>query len=375
MVLLLAIPSLGSIFKYVPYPALASVFYVICCIVYFIFLSRTVSNFSGLNRVLNWRPLSYCLITVNAIVAYFLYPIADGRKQIGKGSAADDAIIEPALTLLRNESLYSPALYGGVPISPGPGWILQNASFALLDIFWLMSAFYMALSVFVVRACGASFRATNIALLLLWSSLIFWRLLITGHDIIAIGFSALLLTALAYKVTSDKATPGYLLVFVAALAGLFATSRIVFLFYPILLALLMWRFDRQKSLVFVMVSMLVALLLHGYFYITSDIYQPLHLIDRGENRVGLGIMGAGLAATLVAFTVVYRALENTLENWVSAVFVCMSIPLAAISIGEFWSSHMELAFWEGANYLFLPAPMLLFLVACSISKSRRSELL
>ena len=140
----LVLPSFRMIFKYFPYPFLVSLLYTI------LFLTVCMTIHLCLNgkdrfhcRVLRWRMLSWMLAACFAAVSFFIYPVADARKLSGMGSTGDDAVIEPAKTLLECGRLYDTVLYDGAPVSPGPGWIILNAPFALLHIYWLMNTVYI----------------------------------------------------------------------------------------------------------------------------------------------------------------------------------------------------------------------------------------
>ncbi len=366
LVIFLVIPSARAIFKYVPYPEYAFAIFCVFSVIFYYYVITKLDVIVVIKKLLNWSPLAYLIALIYAISAYAIYPIANARRGIGQGSTGDDAIIEPALTLLNNNSLYSVTLYDGAPISAGPGWIFQNAPFALLDVYWILTVFYICLTVISYRLMFGKIRETNFALILISTSLIFWELLVTGHDLIAIGFCFVLFSSLAFKLSVRESDDKILLLSLAIAVGVFATSRVVFILFPVLLAILFWKFSRKKALIFLLPSIFVAVALHGYYFVTSDYYQPLHLFQRGENRVGRYLAGFGLTASMVALIVIYYQLKQSIESWLYSVFVCLAIPLATISIGEFISSNLNFAEWEGANYLVPVIPILLFYLAGAI---------
>ena len=216
-------------------------------------------------------------------------------------------------------------------------------------------------------------RETNLALVLMSTSLIFWELLVTGHDLIAIGFCFVLFSSLAFKLSVRESDDKILLLSLAIAVGIFATSRVVFILFPVLLAILFWKFSKKKALMFLLPSIFVAVSLHGYYFVTSDYYQPLHLFQRGENRVGRYLAVFGLTASMVALIVIYYQLKQSIESWLYSVFVCLSIPLTTISIGEFISSNFNFAEWEGANYLVPVIPILLFYLAGAIYSTHQVD--
>jgi len=306
------------------------------------------------------------LILIFAILTYVIYPVADARKNVGKGSTGDDAIIEPALTLLGDGKLYNVILYDGAPISPGPGWILLNSPFVLFNAFWVLSVFYVTLTVILTCFLFGKYRETNMVLFLLSSSLMFWEILVTGHDLIAIGFIFVALVSLAYVLNKNKSERNILLISLAVSVGFISTCRVVFICFPVLLSIFYWKFCKKKAVIFFVSSLLVCGTLHGYYYMINEYYQPFHLFRRGRINVGSYLSFIGLAVTIIALYFIYKKLVNTIESWMFSLFVCMSIPLTTISLGELITVGFQFSLWEGANYLMPATPLLLFIMACKV---------
>lgn len=371
LLLFLALPSLRAIFKYLPSPEYWSFVYIIACALFLHLLTKFSLSLEWLRKTLEGKALLFILISIFSISTYMIYPIADARKEFGMGSTGDDAIIVPALTLLTDEKLYDPTLYDGAPISPGPGWILQNSPLVFLDAFWLLTTFYIALSAIFFRVLLESYREINFVLLALSSSLGFWELMVTGHDLIAVGFCFALLSLLTARLSIERQLDSKWFYVLAMAVGCFATSRIFFICFPILLAAFLWKFRKGMASRFLIVSLMTALGLHGYFYVTSDYYQPLHLLQRGSVSVGVYLSMFGFLLTLSAFALIYRKMANTVEDWLGGVFICLSIPLFVISLGELNSVGFDVARWEGANYLIPAVPLLLLLVARNIFKHEK----
>jgi hypothetical protein len=365
LLLFLVIPSFRAIFKYSPYQIATLICYVaICTIFYYLFSKSEKHQKIFIEKILGFKWLAYMLILLFAITMWMIYPIADARKNIGAGSTADDAIIEASLTLLQDARLYSATTYDGAPISPGPGWILLNSPFVLFGIYWLFPTFHILAAVIATQFLSGSYREINLALLILPTSLIFWELLVTGHDLIPLGFSFVTVIVLTYYLrNSSSVITISLLAATAILTGIIATSRIVFIFIPPLLALFIWKSSKKNAVFYLLTSMLVSSTLHLYFYTTSDFYQPLHLLSRGQTNVGANLSFIGLAATVIAAYAAYQHQQNTIESWMVSFFICISIPLTAIAFGELSTIGFQFASWEGANYLAVPAPLLVFITA------------
>ncbi len=364
-------PSLRAIYKFLPYHGLISVclgFSLI--IIYFFILNNFILNKkknagkSGVfkSKVFPWNYSAYIVILIFAIAAFIIYPIADSRKDIGKGSTGDDAMIVAALTIPGDGRLYDVALYDGAPVSPGPGWILLNAPFALLDIFWLCSVSYIFLSIFLYRQFPGRNRPSLIILLLLSTSLFFWEMLVNGHDLIAIGFSFVVLAILAFRYFSQGQSSLAALISLAFLVCVVSTSRIVFIFLPVLLGILAAKKDIRKAIYFMLASILVALIFHGFYFSISDYYQPLHLLRRGSGNVALPIIIIGMIATLGGVITLFYRKAETLEDWFLSIFYCLAIPLAFIAFGELNAVGWDFSKWEGANNLMPAIPAMLFYI-------------
>ena len=240
----------------------------------------------------------------------------------------------------------------------------MNSPFVFLNAYWLMSVFHITLTVVVIRYLFGMLEETNIVMLLVMSSLTFWELLVTGHDLIAIGFLFVLFLSLVFLLSEKDDGRGITLIVLLGIAvGVFSTCRIVFACFPVLLSIFLWKFSRKNAVAFFFPSTFVCGALHGYFYSVNDCYQPFHLFGRGSNHVGAYLSIGGLLLTLVALCIVYYKLENTYESWMQSFFICLSIPLAAIAIGELVTVNFQLGIWEGANYLMPATPILLFWVA------------
>ncbi len=142
--LILFVPSLRAIFKYLPQPELISLFIgsVLLLFYFFIFNNNQITN-----RIFNTRkPVLWfviIMITIFIIINFFIYPIADARKLIGKGSTGDDAIIESAKQFLLTGDMYDVTLQGGASVSPGPGWILLNSIFVFGDCYFFFTPMYI----------------------------------------------------------------------------------------------------------------------------------------------------------------------------------------------------------------------------------------
>lgn len=366
------IASLRGIFKYLPNPEWVAIAFVgvglaaFCCL-----LALNVVRDTFV-RLASWPIVSYLAIVLWAVVSYVIYPIADARKLIGKGSTADDAVIVSAQSFLQGNGMYAGVLYDGAPISPGPGWVLLNLPIASHALFWLITPLYALIALLVWRKANLPAAGVGISLLLLSGSLLFWDLLVTGHDIPAMGFMLVILTVMANQYLNCRQVRWQYFMALGLLCGFFATSRVVFFGMPILLGGFIWKWNKTAGLVFALTGMLVTSGLHLAFLLTSDVYQPLHLFQRGESQMGVGLMVLGLLAAALIYGLAYWGLTRSVTSWLASLGFVIGVPLAFVAFGELRAGNWELSLWEGANYLFPAAPLLSFWIGLSLIEQHGS---
>ena len=362
--LLLFLPSLRVIYKYLPYPEPISISIgaVLALFYFFIFNNQILNRlFNSRTRVI-W--FIFIVLSIFIIVNYFIYPIADARKFIGKGSTGDDAIIEAARQFYLTGNMYDIVLQGNAPVSPGPGWILLNSLFVYNNCYFLLTPTYILFSILVYSYLFKLNSAPVLILLLLSTCLIFWELMVTGHDLIALGvsFTIIMMLLYYYCIEIDIDLVSMPIFLVSILIGIIATSRVIFIFLPLLCGLLIFKFKPKLSLFIVVISMVTAIIFHVIFYLKSNIYQPLHLFGRGESHVGFPIIILGALLTAILAIVAYFRINKTLDSFSGWFFILIATPLAFISFGEYLFVGKSFAAWEGANYL-MPAipPYLVFI--------------
>lgn len=102
------------------------------------------------------------------------------------------------------------------------------------------------------------------------------ELLINGHDLLAVAFALVFITQL-----SVTKPPSFLFILLLALIS---TSRIIYLTFPVGVAIAFWPKFEIKSLRWLL-AIPIAIIVHLPFLLQSDFYQPLHLLThRGAER-------------------------------------------------------------------------------------------
>jgi hypothetical protein len=363
--------SLRAIFKYAPFPEVVAVLMLIVGFLgYYHFFWYSKKEHRIIVAVLS-RPILFSSIICIAILSasYFIYPIADARRNSGGGSTADDALLLAARSFFHNGAMYANAVDGNIPISTGPGWVLLNSVFANSMCYSFMLPLYIALLTGLISVMSKQPRQGLIFLGLMTTSLLFWELMVTGHDIVAIGCAFTMVTIATSTLAQQKTPHLPRMLALAVLVGLIATSRVVFIVLPLLLALFAWKYNRRVSLIIGLGGSAIALALHAYFYSTSAFYQPFHLFQRGGTNVGAGLIATGLVLESVVVWRAYSRVSADVATWLFGTWLCLFLPLLLIAIGELRHAGWILANWEGANYLFPCIPLFLAYVAATTSAS------
>lgn len=362
-------PSLRAIFKYVPHPLLATfIIGLIMLAVYTAMFSKQIP--ARWLKLLGSYKLTALLLILCLVTTYLIYPLADALKYKGLGSTADDGLIEPIKQLLAGHALYSARVYDGVPISAGPGWILLNMPFTATGLYYLLTPTYLGIMIAMIGRIYHQNILANLFLISLFTSLSFWELTVTGHDMVALACSFIVLVILADRYSHSTGAA----ILIGVLSGLVATSRIVFLVLPPFLAFLVTRRNKKEGIIIGIVGLITALALHAGFYLSSsEWYQPLHLFSRADRNMGAGLMAAALIVSTLCGIAAIKSAQNTFESWVRWLSLCMAAPLFFISLAELISVGWNFARWEGANYLFLAAPMLVFATLLSSPLTRAAR--
>jgi hypothetical protein len=347
LIFFLQVPALKDIFKYLPYPVICSaVIFTVSAVLYYGLL------YSAIGRpILQSKWYTAALLLLIGLAGAVVYPKANALGAVGGGSIADDAFIEPIKSLLHGHGLYDVDI--GKPVSPGPGWILLNAPFAFRVSIYLLTPAYLSIAALVCRHYSGGYLNVNRMLTVLMSSLLFWDLSVTGYDHIAVGIAIMLMVVVVNRMKLTWKN----VVFVALAGGIIATSRIIFLPLGLLLGALLLRRHLRFGLLFAGIGTGCTLLLHGFFFCTSKVYQPLHLFSKVNNDTGtLPIVITGVIALAIGIPLLFQR-STRWGSWAATVLCWIGIPLGFAAWGELDAFGYRLAAWEGAHYLLVLAPL------------------
>ncbi len=353
--LALAFPALRPIG--VLCPGWLQLAYVLAIAIGIALLPRAHRGFLDHTGTITQAGLSLLLIAFVLFCAQF-YPWASSLVE--GNSTGDDAIIEPFRALLAGDPMYSARLFDGVPVSPGPLWILVNGWLSAIGLHFVLTPLYLLPALWLLP-CG---QRLPFALLLLASPLV-WSTAGTGHDHVAIGLGFLTAYLAAPLLARSRTGFVLLVVMVAALAS----SRIIYLPWPVLLAVSVPGLRRSQRWWLAIAAMVIATTAMLASWHQAGSFPPAHLLQRG-----LGVTPPWLivAGALVTALLAWHLLRRRRGDGLGLAVYAAALVLAhfAIATAELLAVHGEIARWEGANYVLPALPTLIVASLMALADKR-----
>ncbi len=316
-----------------------------------------------------WPTLSVLLLL--AVAVFFIYPLADALKgQPGRGSDADNAIIDAAVSFWQGAYMYDVETYLSNPISPGPGWILLLSPLVVIGAYWMITPLMLGLFVGVLRRVTGSWHAPNVVSLLLASSVFWWNVTVVGNDIPGVGMALATCALLTYAARSPKQV-----ILVALLVGVVATSRVALFYVPVLFALLLWPREKRLAVTYALIGVSICVGLHlGFAGMSESEYPPLHILTKAKKALPFGFSAIMLLAVIAAgfhiVRTVWRARSLELVDSMRLCWLGLFVPFIFVSIGALlFSSKGDPASWAGANHLNFALTLGLTFLALRMGKN------
>ena len=276
------------------------------------------------------------LLALALCVNLVLYPHELALQAIGRGSDSSDALIRGGKLLLMGHFPYSTRTYLHNLISPGPGWILMAMPFSCSGLSVLLTPFSTTFSALMIKQITKSNICTNLFLVFMFSSLVFWQTSVQGSDYVAIGmvFGIIVIYVFNYLDLhwGNRA-------FLILLTGLSATARISFLYLGLLMGFFLWQKNKVKGVVFGISSFLLTMLFHAVFYLWDPThYSPLHVLFDKPILVPNYFLISILCCSIVAIITFFK-INVKLENWLFFLWLCLVTPLLVLDIGKIIHKH------------------------------------
>lgn len=83
-------------------------------------------------------------------------------------------------------------------------------------------------------------------------------------------------------------------------------------------------------------------------------YPPAHLFARSQREPTLNIAIGAITTVAVVAMMLWRR-RTGIVNWLGWTAACLAVLHAFIGLGELEGTHFDYCIWEGANYLFIGA--------------------
>ncbi|MDQ6840469.1 MAG: hypothetical protein M3137_19565 [Actinomycetota bacterium] len=384
IVAVLQVPTVAEIYRHAGryHPALLSLLLLATTAVAVYAVLTLTPRGPRWRRVASSGSVTVALLGAISALGVVLRLHEEALHRAGGGASQADAMIQTALALFHGHSMYDLVLPGGPiagPPSPGPAWVALNAPFALLHVYGLMIPFWMALVAVTFRRVYRAGLEVNVGMALLFSSPHLYKEMTEGQDTVAFCLALLLVVAAADRWLTPIHPVGWsgsllaagttrwrtglvLAVVVGAFAGVLATARIIYLPLPILIGLFVWRRNRLQGAVVAGVGVSLGVAANLVAAIGVNPYPPAHLFGRASQAEPTLNIAVGAVATAVVVVVMLWRRGTGMVSWLVWLAACVAVPHAFIGIGELEGRHFAYYGWEGANYLFVGAVMVVVAV-------------
>jgi hypothetical protein len=348
-------PTSAELYKYTPNhrPALLSILTIVVTFVGALALFISLERLHGWRRFAGSRTVTVLLLGGITAVSPFAYHL--WARHLPKGTSASAvtlAMTLPVHALLHGHQMYDIALPASVPASPGPGWIVLNAPFTLIHAPWLLIPFWLAATAVVTRIAYGHGTEVNVALVLALVSPHFVRMLAENQDLVVVPCA--LIVTMVITARWVRSMPAALVL--AAFAGVVATSRLIYIGFPVVLALMVWRRSHPEAVAVAAVGVGVAAVLHLVAAIGIHPYPPAHLFGRADiKEPGLNVAIGAVATAGVVIGMLVRYARRDDGSWLCWLAGAWAVAHGFIGLGELAGTHWVFRYWEGANYVFVGA--------------------
>ena len=372
----LQVPSLRAIVKYAPegFLPLIPVYLIGTFFLTYWFIHKFRET-----RLAQWKWFPIALILLHVVINVVVYPQADALKYENRGSPQDDALIVGGERLVAGLNPYEGETYRHEWVSAGPGWIVLALPFTLTGLFALFTPFWVALCAWWI-AKRHDTASVSLFLILLFSSLVFWELSVTGSDMLAMGCAFLLsLVLLDWSKTRGWVAKSLTALFAASLT----TSRIVFAFLLPLQAAFLYHRKKRDGIFYGLLAILLFVLIQLPFYLwNSARFFPLTRFAWAKGMLGTEFEILAVITTILVL--IYAAMKKgrlqaadtgSLKSCLSMTVLTLLVTMFWSALGDLKAREFDLALWEGANYFgpLIPAAVVVAIAEKSKIENRKSN--
>ena len=354
-------PSLRPVYKYLgAYAELLYAVYIASVVLFLIAVERLPRDGWPMRMFRSPLVAAVVVLAVFAIVT-LLYPLADGLRDIGRGSDHDDCMILGVRELFRAGFPYDVRTYIGNACSTGPGVFVLAAPFVAFGLYAYLNVVALLLCLVVIRArYGAVFAQTWLFVLV--GMAIFMELMAVGSDLI---FLALLTLMICVALDSPRVRGRIIPVAgLAVLCGLIAAARMNFLVIPLVIGALAFAADRRMFVIFTALGTGVALALWvGFYAWDPDAFSPYQVVQRSRTLAPFWVLVAGGLISMGLFFAAAVMVRRS-PFGVPVFYLVSMLPMfLVVAVGELGVREWDLRLWEGANFLAPLYPFAAFALA------------
>jgi hypothetical protein len=372
LLLLIIAPNARAIYKYAPTSPLAlTILYAFLMLVLINFFQTQYFKSRFEKWVGNYWYIFFVLATVTLVI-WFAYPYADGLKMQMRGSDQDDCVIIGATQLLNFGHPYIQKSYFGSPCSPGMGMLLLYLPFVFLQVYSFGAIVFAVLNILLVmRYTGSIYQAAFFSTLL-FGSLFQLEMLVVGSDLFILGCG---IAIASLKISEAISTQDIkTIIWLAILIGLLSSTRINFLVIFPVMSFFIFLHWRKGAVIFGIISFCIAILPSAYIYQLNPVeFSPLHLLDKVDNLLQVGVREITSILSILAFLVGVYFVKKSVKNICSALLLSLSPSLLVLALGDLIvKSGGQLGQWEGANYLLPIIPLALTVLTIRFEEKKNN---
>ena len=363
LLLYVLIPSLRVIFKYGP-GEFWLIFIIYSVVMLAFFYQLIIKNkFEWARKVLG-NPFAITFIILAILVCtWYVYPIADGLKNVMHGTDQDDCIIMGATKLANLVHPYMEKTYHGNPCSPGPGILILYMPFVLTNTYPLGGVFAIIAVGLCLYLQSRKLDDVGIFLALLFSCLLISEMLAVGGDLVLLGSGIVILSFTLIKTINLKNWTQLFLL--SLLCGLLASSRVNFMVIVPLASILIFLHWRKGAVYFFLSALLIATTPSLIIYFMSpNEFTPFHLIGKAQRLVPTSFIEVAFVVSVITFLYGIFIVRRNLNHLPLAIFISIAPSLIAVSLGDLLVIRLgDISQWEGANYFIALVPLASALIA------------
>ena len=305
------------------------------------------------------------IILLTTVMVVMVFPIADARSEIGRGSDADDAVVVSANALWEGKYPYSEKTYLGHPISTGPGWLILISPFGQSKTIYpfLVPTVFLLVVLGIRKITGGWASSGNLAFLV-GISPAFWEASAIGHDLPAVGL-LLAFVVLIWSSQPVRSKKNRTLTSILSIALI--TSRIPFAiaipFLAFAPALGVARRFRQPELI-ITIAIVAALNLVFYAW-GQGVYPPTHTFGHLYRQMGSFGFQVAAAGYIFVFLLVSLAPPMTRNGFLRFSALSITGLVLLHGIGRLIRGELNLSIWDVSSTFAIAVPILILAATSS----------